>query len=325
MNEPVSKSHIKLVSTPTSGLPGEHSPYYRRLLSAGYKGFLQGNLGGATLYGTIGAAVGLIAAGPLFLLGVPGALAVIPILAAYGTMKGFDTFGSIGSHAAIQAEAAEINERRRALHDRLQETDSVDEAVEIKRMLQSENKETPPKAFLHWKTVLFGALIGAALLAGLAMAANVGLFGSGIAGILAHIAPAATTAAAPVTTTAGIAASIGGILGAAIGSAAGIDRFYIRRWFDVFEHILHDRDNYQEIARTRLQETNNLQTIANNERERVVERDRLIIEKNTVTPAEEKSPPIISTDKALNQPRNKVSEPEAATRLQEYLMQAPAV
>ena len=51
MVDKVSQEHIKLLSTPTAGVPGENSPYYRKLISAGYKGYLQGTVGGATLYG----------------------------------------------------------------------------------------------------------------------------------------------------------------------------------------------------------------------------------------------------------------------------------
>ncbi|MEJ0010100.1 MAG: hypothetical protein WDN72_06060 [Alphaproteobacteria bacterium] len=63
----ISGAELTLRTTPTAGVSGEHSPYYRRLLSSGYKGYLQGSLGGATFYGVIGLAIGAAIAVPLML------------------------------------------------------------------------------------------------------------------------------------------------------------------------------------------------------------------------------------------------------------------
>ena len=64
INEPLlTGAQLTLMTTPTGGASGEHSPYYRRLLSAGYKGFLQGTIGGALIYGLIGTALGCLIAG----------------------------------------------------------------------------------------------------------------------------------------------------------------------------------------------------------------------------------------------------------------------
>ncbi len=60
----IETTEMKLKTTPTGGVSGEHSPYYRRLLSAGYKGFLQGTIAGSGLYGLFGAAIGALIAIP---------------------------------------------------------------------------------------------------------------------------------------------------------------------------------------------------------------------------------------------------------------------
>lgn len=65
-------TELKLQSTPTGGIDAAHSPYYRRLLSAGYKGYLQGTIGGASLYGTMGLVIGGLVAAPLVIGGTLG-------------------------------------------------------------------------------------------------------------------------------------------------------------------------------------------------------------------------------------------------------------
>ena len=108
-------TELKLKSTSTGGVSAEHSPYYRRLLSAGYKGFLQGSIGGGALYGTFGLVIGgllYVAALPFLAVGAATtALAIIPAAAAIGIFQGSTTFGQIGSIAAINAESSDLSEQ----------------------------------------------------------------------------------------------------------------------------------------------------------------------------------------------------------------------
>lgn len=258
----ISQSHIRIANSPTAGLPGEHSPYYRKLISAGYKGYLQGTIGGATLYGVMGAAVGVLTGIGIFAAtaGTAGlaAFAVVPFFAGYGVIKGASTFGSIGSNAAQLAEYAETNERRRALLDRLGETPSKEEATEIQKLLDQDGQEKGTTGMFHWKTLLVGAAIGAAIGAGLL--------------VLAHALPLVAAealhlgfleGAVGLTKAAGLAIPvIGAIAGAATGSMIGLDRHYVRRWMDGAENLLHDQQHYEEISVVREHEASKLAKIA---------------------------------------------------------------
>jgi hypothetical protein len=252
----ISKEHIKLISTPTAGVPGEHSPYYRRLISAGYKGYIQGSLGGATLYGVMGLAVGAVVAVSAVLLGAAAGTAAlaIPLMAGYGVLKGADTFGNIGSSAAQLAEFAEKNERRRTLIDRLGETQSLEEAKEIRKILSEETVEQKPKTLFKWKTALAGAAIGAILVAGIAALPG---------GFAATYLPVVTSIATKVGITQIIA--LGAVVGAASGAMIGLDRHYVRRWMDGAEDLVHDQSKYKEIELARTQQAEKLSTIARTE------------------------------------------------------------
>lgn len=255
---------IKLLYTPTSGVAGEHSPYYRRLISAGYKGFLQGTIGGATLYGVLGAAVGAVAALPLAALVGPVAFMAVPVLTGYGVLKGATTFGNIGSNAAQLAEYAEANERRRALLDRLSDATNPQEIAEIQRMIADEGREPRPTKMFHLKTVITCAVIGAVMIGGLAALGAAGLAGSGITSIISHMigdsfvsgSLAATLGAGTVGTLAGAA------VGAAGGAVIGLDRYYIRRWMDGAEGLLHDREKTLEMTTAREREVGKLSKIS---------------------------------------------------------------
>ncbi len=280
----IPETHIRLVATPTAGVPAEHSPYYRRLVSAGYKGFLQGNLAGASLYGAIGAGVGLLAA---LAVSVATGGATAPFLVSalafggYGILKGSATFGQIGSNAAQLAEYAEMNERRNALLDRLYETPSKEEAAEIRKLLQSDSEDKPPTKIMHFRTALIGAIIGAVVLGGIVAAASLSggvpilthvleflapILGDGIIATQAivdghAVATSATLVAAAIPKAIAISAGIGAVL----GSMIGIDRGWIRRWFDVSEGAVHERDYYDKIAQERTQEISRLHRIGQNE------------------------------------------------------------
>lgn len=279
--EPVNQipeSHVKLYATATSGVPAEHSHYYRKLISAGYKGYIQGNVAGATLYGVLGGLVGAavgVALWPVAAIGTAGFVAV-PIMAGLGVMKGADTFGKIGSNAAQLAQFAETNERRRALLDLLDETPSYAEAEEIKRLLQEDTIEKPPEKLFHWKTALVGAIIGGALIAGLAALGIYGLDPHTILETVSSIGGEAVTAAeigghsaaahgASTALAAGPTLGIAGAIGAGLGSMIGLDRGWIRQWFNLSETTIHDSQHYQEYSKERAHEVAKLNAISQQE------------------------------------------------------------
>lgn len=246
----IETTEIKLKTTPTGGMEAAHSPYYRRLLSAGYKGYLQGSIGGAALYGTFGLAIGsLLCIAALPFIPVAAALAMVPAASALGLIKGASTFGHIGSMAAINAEGSDLSEQRRYLLDRYndlpegQEGDREAEAIRKELLARSTDAQRPP--VFHWKTVAIGAIAGTA-----AVLAVAGLLSSGIfsAAVIAEVFGAKLGSliaglGAPTLTTIGAAA------GALTGATIGIDRYYIRKWFDHTEGVIHGGSN-KEMALT---------------------------------------------------------------------------
>ena len=265
----IETTELKLRTTPTGGLSGEHSPYYRRLLSAGYKGFMQGTIGGAGLYGLFGLVIGVAVALPAAAFLGTGALLLIPAAASVGVAKGATTFGNIGSMAAINAESADLAEQRRYLLDRYYELPDGPEGDKqanfIKEQLVKLNHSEEPKSFFHWKTVAICAGIGALL--------GVALFATGGAAFLAE------TPILHVLHLAGIEGaltlgSLGTALGALMGSVVGIDRSYVRKWFDGSERLLHDDHNQHHGLDTRVQQVEQLKEAA-----RADEETRKILER----------------------------------------------
>lgn len=248
-------TQLKLRTTPTAGVASEQSPYYRRLLSAGYKGFLQGTVGGSTLYGIIGAGIGAAVALPILAfsgIGL-GALALIPAMGGLGLYKGASTFGNIGSFAAITAESAEMSEKRRYLLDRyydLPDTpDFDDEAEQIRNLLAKQHDTKPPHGMFHWRTVAVGAAIGAAVsLLFLASAPAVAALGGHF--MLTEVASTAVGGA--LLTAAGTA------LGALSGGMIGLDRYYVRSWLDGSAKLMHDSKSIEEQIFEREQEIEQL-------------------------------------------------------------------
>lgn len=243
----------KLRSTPTAGVSGEHSAYYRRLLSAGYKGYIQGSIGGGTLYGVLGLALGAVIGIPLAPFTGGMSLWMIPAIGGVSGIYGAHTFADIGKTAAIIADSADTNERRRYLLDRYYETPSDEEAKEIRRQLEEDHApKTPEKAF-HWRPALVGIGLGMLLAAGVAVMMLHGVpleFLHAPIEMLAHafdiVLPAAGGTAhmlegGAVTTGAlaglvGVGAAIGGLA----GSVIGLDREYVRRWLDKSEFVVNE-------------------------------------------------------------------------------------
>ena len=279
-------TELKLRTTPTEGVSGEHSPYYRRLLSAGYKGFMQGTIGGAGLYGFMGAVIGVCVAIPAFIIFPPlglSAFFLVPAAAGIGVMKGASTFGNIGTVAAISAESADMSEQRRYLLDRYYDLpdgpDGDKQAALIKEELQRLQQVDRPHTFFHWKTVAVCAAIGGAL--ALALCSPLGmellaetpvahllkdlatyaaehvsglgeLFKTSVEAVAAHGTTAATvTALAPTPLLTGLGTAVGVGLGALTGAAVGVDRHFIRKWFDGTEKLLHDDSHSQEAKMAR--------------------------------------------------------------------------
>lgn len=263
-------TELKLKSTPTGGAEAHVSPYYRRLVSAGYKGFLQGTIGGASLYGTMGAVVGGLLAIPLlFIPGFPAlaALALLPAGAGLGLVKGANTFGNIGSVAAINAESADLSEQRRYLLDMYYDLpDTPDgnaraEAIKQELLARQGESQNPPH-FFHWKTLFIGAAIGAVLVAGvLALAPTI----TSAAGLteLVHSAIGLKLESDLAAAIYGLGKiglfAVGAGAGALAGGTIGIDRYYIRKWFDHTQDVIHQSSHdYGLMERTnqvqRLQE-----------------------------------------------------------------------
>lgn len=235
----------RLRATPTAGVSSEYSGWFRRLVSAGYKGHIQGLIGGATLYGTMGLVVGAIAAPIAAIAGIATgtALLLLPILAGIGALHGAHTFSTIGSTAAIIAEDSETSEKRRNLLDRLQDKSiGQEEKLEIKKLLDATTESKKPEKIFHWKTVLVGAALGAGAAIGLALiAAAAGL--PVISMVLGE--SAAHLLGGGVVETLAATALVGSI-GAAAGGLIGLDREYVRRWLDGASGIVNDPSHAQE-------------------------------------------------------------------------------
>lgn len=270
-------TQAKLRSTPTGGVSGEHSAYYRRLLSAGYKGYIQGSIGGGALYGSIGLGIGVIFGVPLAIATSGAALFLIPALGMGLGLYGAHTFADIGKTAAIIADSADTNEKRRYLLDRYYETPNDLEAAEIKRQLENANAPSRPDTYFHWRPALIGAAIGIALMAGavvlmmhgggphlmveafniIASSLHVAIAEGGLVSTAAAAGAATETLgllSAPVLGLVGIAGGIGALA----GSLIGIDREFIRAWLDRAEFTVHDVAHSSKDMATREQEVQRL-------------------------------------------------------------------
>lgn len=247
----------KLRSTPTAGVSGEHSPYYRRLVSSGYKGYIQGAIGGGTLYGAIGLAIGLVASPFLIGAGLTfgAAMLAVPAIGVAMGLYGAHSFAEIGKTAAIMADSADMNEKRRYLFDRYYDpTTSNKEAAEIKRQLEEDHVSTKPTKAFHWRPALVGILLGAAVGAAIFFLPGLG----------------AEVAVTHVLELSGLhigglgSALVGATLGGLVGSVIGIDREYVRRWMDKAEFTVHDTEHAEQALRQREQ---NIQRLAESAKE----------------------------------------------------------
>ena len=319
----IETTEMKLRTTPTAGVAGEHSPYYRRLLSAGYKGFLQGTIGGAGLYGFFGLAIGAVLAIPVMMIpGVGiGALALIPAMGGVGVIKGANTFGNIGSVAAISAESADLAEQRRYLLDRyyeLPEGPEGDKQAEIiKQELTRQNAPEEGRHVFHWKTVLLCAAIGA----GLALCFLIP--GGPLIGIVEHTALG--SAIAPIEAVLGtlglkaLTVIAGTGVGALAGVTAGIDRSYIRRWFDSSEKLLHDDSHAMDATIARAQQVERIKGAAaiDEETKRIIERRNVLpdADEHAFAKPAPHSASIQQPIASLDKPETKVSSATLHNRL----------
>jgi hypothetical protein len=329
ISEEIPQSHIKLAATATGGADAEHSPYYRRLLSSGYKGFIQGTIGGATLYGGFGAIIGSVVTVTALAAGAGlAALFAIPVFAGLGLLKGANTFGTIGSTAAIFAEGAEMRERRGALLDRLHVTESQKEADEIIKALHEDTKEKPLKKLFHWKAILIGATIGAVVFS-LASFAVPHLL-SGILGTTIMSATQITAATDlswaqqfvnSITINPWLTGMVSAVIGAVGGATIGIDRQYIRRWFDLSENIVYDPAESQQRTRERQIEAGRLSRIAEGEgKDQAAATKPIEVVEQATTPKPTSSP--LSRSKEDNtSPKVKVQ----TTGLERAALESPAL
>ena len=272
------KTQHQLLSSPTAGVAGEHSAWSRRLFSAGYKGHIQGAIGGATMYGALGLAVGTVvglAASPF----TGGAsLMLIPVMGGIGVVHGAESFSHIATTAAIIAEDSEISEKRRTLLDRYYD-DSTGEAekAEIQKQLDATTATKKPEHMFHWKTVLIGAAIGAAIAIGLTLLMTSGGIGihflltEAAAGLGLHAAEGAGAAAAGAVAHVAtpIAIATMGALGAAVGGLIGLDREYVRRWMDGAETIVAEPRHVTDATAERIKEVGKITQAAKHDQRNV--------------------------------------------------------
>lgn len=246
---------FKVRNSPLQGVEAYRSDLWRKLQSEGYKGYLQGSIGGATLFGSIGLVAGTAAALVAwpFVAGTVGTaiFGLVPFAALTGAHYGKEAFGQVGAIAAVSAAQAEISEKRRSLLDRYFETPSNEEAKEIELQLTEQTKERLPDKLFHWKSGLLGALVMASITTIAVVALATGLGEAATAsGLLGEI----LSFTGPVSVTTGSVA-IG--LAALAGSVAGLDRGYIRKWFDTQDY-LHDED---DIKSRKLQHTKGVERL----------------------------------------------------------------
>ena len=306
----------KLLTTPTAGVAGEHSAWYRRLLSAGYKGHIQGAIGGAALYGTTGLVVGTLAT----IITAGHALWLIPAIGTAGALFGAETFANIGTTAAIIAEDSELSEKRRTLLDRYyDESTGEKERAEIQKQLQDTTATKKPEQILHWKTLLIGAAIGAAFAAGITALSMLTPFS--IPYLLSEAAVGlgfvATHGAAHLTLAAALPAiATMGTLGAAAGAVIGIDREYVRRWIDGAESLVVEPHRAAKEAAERKQEVNKITQAAKHD-----ERNAKTISVNQVAPVPAPTLPVPTA------PTTHISSVDLQSRMVEndQALQAPAV
>ncbi len=341
----VETTELKLKTTPTGGVDASQSPYYRRLLSAGYKGYLQGTIGGASLYGVIGLAIGTLVAVPLLLspLGL-AALALIPAAAGVGIVKGATTFGNIGSTAATLAESADLTEQRRYLLDRYYdlpegpEGDREAEAIKKELMRQHDSANEVPE-FFHWKTVAVCAAIGAAIALTLCSPIGVALFaGSPVMHVFGALGIEGTGIA-----LSGLGTAVGAAMGALAGAVIGIDRYYIRKWFDHTQNIVHASSHTQSALIERSEQIGRLKEAARadeqtkseisdlSEKAPVVEKTPAVEKPPTPAPATPASldatPQIAATPRVEEKPATKISQATLDKRLADIqaAMEVPAL
>lgn len=252
----------KLLRTPSGDV---HSPFYRKLVSAGYKGHLGGAFGGGALYGSIGLGIGTLVGGALIFFAGPSALLLIPLMTAGGIWHGVKTFSEIGTTAAIIAESAEIREKRQHLLDRFHETTNQEERKEIQKLLDEQVESKTPERMFHWQTLLLGALVGAVIATAIAFVLPTAM-------AFLHVDLAAGLTKLPEGLISflfveGAKLSWPGIatfaaIGTAVGSFVGLDREYVRRWLDHSENLLNDPSHSQQSTVAKVQEVQRLSDAA---------------------------------------------------------------
>lgn len=306
-------TELKLKSTATGGVDASHSPYWRRLLSAGYKGFLQGSIGGAGLYGAFGLVIGglvYVAALPLVPAAAAGAaIALIPAAGLLGVVKGATTFGNIGSVAAINAESADLSEQRRYLLDRYYdlppgpEGDREAAAIRQELLARQNDVQTPP-SFFHWKTLIIGALLGALFALSGAALLHFGIISEGaVSGLLGAKLGTAIAGLSAATLT-----MIGTIAGVLAGASIGVDRYYIRKWFDHTEGVVHSSshkdyglmERHKQVERIKEAAKEDEKTKAQLATAELDHADKAPVITNAEKPASPVAGPVASLDKPAN-------------------------
>lgn len=261
----LTSTQLTLRASPTAGVTGEHSPYYRRLFSAGYKGYVQGAVGGVTLYGSIGTAIGAVVALPLLAVTAATAAPLLPLLLVPGLgmvfgLYGAHTFADIGKTAAVIAENAEINEKRRDLKDSYRALpegrEYDDEAQAIIDILQKDEVAPAPDRLIHWRPAIIGAALGIAV--ALISIAIAPAFAPHIFGEVLGFLAAGGHGAVGLGLGSGLVALAGAAIGGLSGALIGLDREYIRRWMDGAEIVVHDKSKTEAQLQERVQDIERL-------------------------------------------------------------------
>lgn len=243
----------KLLRTPSGDV---HSPFYRKLVSAGYKGHIGGAIGGGALYGVIGLVVGTLVGGAFAVLTNGASLLLIPALGGYGILHGVKVFADIGTTAAIVAESAEIREKRQHLLERFYETDSPDERVEIQKLLDEQVEPKPPERLFHWRTLVIGALVGGAIALSLGFGVNLLELNQILTHFLGHETIAILEKATLIEggQIGALAIGVFTAIGASVGAFIGLDREYVRRFLDYSENVMNDPSHQHEQHRAKVKE-----------------------------------------------------------------------
>jgi hypothetical protein len=184
-------------------------------------------------------------------------------MAGLGVVKGASTFGQIGSVAAITAESSDLSEQRRYLLDRYYdlpegpEGDREAAAIQQELIKRGSDAQKQPPHFFHWKSVAVCALLGAGLALAFLSPLGLGLMAGEAAIQATALKLGISTLVSQGALTAG-GMALGALAGGLTGATIGIDRYYIRKWFDHTQDIVHSSSHKESALIERAQQVERL-------------------------------------------------------------------